>query len=160
MMLFTFSYCSDHLSIRLYELFNFSSALLPCVTEPHVCQLFSYLQENCLISHNSIQLALDGGIAPDPEQCLRSLSCPTASHSTFSASHVKLWPRHNFSQPGFNSLQLTYVCGLNLGWLNPGSTQIRQNRVECGRAQPRLNPGSRASADMPLEALDLPFVWL
>ena len=51
-------------------------------------------------------------------------------------------------EPSFNPLQPTYVCGLN-----PGSTRIRQNRVECGRAQPGLNPGSRASADMPLVSM-------
>ena len=45
----------------------------------------------------------------------------------------------------------TYV-----GWLNPGSTRIRQNRISADRVrtrsirvQPGLNPGSRVSADRP-----------
>ena len=46
----------------------------------------------------------------------------------------------------------TYV-----GWLNPGSTRIRQNRISADRVrtrsirvQPGLNPDSRVSADRPL----------
>ena len=46
----------------------------------------------------------------------------------------------------------TYV-----GWRNPGSTRIRQNRISADRVrtrsirvQPGLNPGSRASVDRPL----------
>ena len=48
----------------------------------------------------------------------------------------------------------TYV-----GWRNPGSTRIRQNRISADRVrmrsirvQPGLNPGSRVSADRPLNA--------
>ena len=47
-----------------------------------------------------------------------------------------------------------------VGWLNPGSTRIRQNRISADRVrtqsirvQPGLNLGSRVSADRPQYAL-------
>ena len=56
-----------------------------------------------------------------------------------------------------NSVLTQFNPHTYVGWLNPGSTRIRQNRIAADqvrtrsiRVQPGLNPGSRASADRPL----------
>ena len=48
---------------------------------------------------------------------------------------------------GLTQFRPTFNPHTYVGWLNPGTTRIRKNRVKCGRAQTEFNPGSRTSAD-------------
>ena len=53
----------------------------------------------------------------------------------------------------------TYVCGLAEPGFNPVSPKVGWVRTRNIRVQSRLNPGSRASADMPLETQEDTLPW-